>query len=136
MFGAAKASMKMDFDWKTEGPAKYDEEDETRPTSYKYPRPKIDHLGVPAMLDPKCLDEMLEAHKKAGGGWSQFVNDYCSDDEDDPANGRISPCTFARWAEGAGEKKYCNFGDRFKSVVEDPKHFEIPVSAVTAAFCG
>lgn len=129
MFTCAKASIKMNFDWKIEGDAKYDEEDDARPTSYKYPRPKIDHLDVPASLDPKCLEEMYDVHKEARAGWSKYVDDYCSDNEDDPNGGRISPCTFARWAEGAGEKKYNNkVGDRFKSVMEEPREFEIPVS--------
>lgn len=119
--------MKMEFEWKVEGPSKFDEEqEEERETSFKYPRPKIDHFEIPDLLNPKSLEEMYQKHKEAGGGWSEFVNDYCSDDENDAENGRISPCTFARWAEGS--ERWDKPGDKFKSVMEELKQYEIPVS--------
>ncbi|CAN8103566.1 unnamed protein product [Discula destructiva] len=124
IFAGARDSIKMDFDWKMHGPAKYDDEDGDRPTSFQYPRPKIEHLCVPDLLNEEYLEEMFQKHTEAGGGWSKFVNDYCSDDGDDPENGRISPCTFNRWAEGA--KRWDAPADKFKSMMEERKEFEIP----------
>lgn len=126
MFTDAKDSIKMNFDWKSEGPAKFDDEEDNRQTSFKVPRPKIDHLPVLDTFNPAYLEEVYQNHKKSGESWSKFIDEYCSDDEDDPANGRISPCTFLRWAEGA--KRWDAPGDKFKSVMEERKEYEIPVS--------
>lgn len=136
LYTSVKASIKMDFDWKVEGPAKYDDEDgDFRPTSYEYPRPKIDHLDVPASLTDECLGHMYDAHELASSGWSTFVGEYCSDDDGDAANGRISPCTFARFAEGAGDKSLRLNYTRFKSPVEEQQVFEIPVCAIAIPHC-
>lgn len=69
---------------------------------------------------------MYEAHKEESDGWHKYAASEVSDDEGDPADGRISPCTFARWAEGA--QRWDGSSDKYRSKWEPRVTFEIPVS--------
>lgn len=108
-----------------QGPVKFDDEGGDRATSFDVPRPKIDHLAVPDLLDPEYMVEMTQKYMEAGKTFTDFVNDYCSDDEDEEEYRPISPCTFVRWAEGC--KRWDAPGDKHKSTMEERKEYEIPV---------
>lgn len=112
-------------DWKVQGPARFDEEDDVQAT-FQYNRPQIDPIKLPESLDPNELQEIREAQKEASDGWHKYAASEVSDDEGDPTDGRISPCTFARWAEGA--QRWDEPSDKYRSKWELRVTFDIPVS--------
>lgn len=114
-------SIKERVEWDGHGPARFSEEE--RRAVFQYVRPKIDHLHLPESFDRDALEEVWQN----SDGWYRYAASEVSDDEGDPADGRISPCTFARWAEGA--KKWDAPGDKYKSMWETRKTYEIPVSS-------
>lgn len=85
------------------------------------------HITIGEGFDPDKLEEMCQVFEKMGDGWARYASSEVSDDgEGDPADGRVSPCTFARWAQGT--KRWDDPGDKYKSMWEDRKTYEIPVS--------
>lgn len=96
---------------------------------FQYSRPKINHLTPPEPLSSDALQELRQVQDREGDGWAQYAASDVSDDEGDPTSGRISPCTFARWAKGA--KRWDGPEDMFKSRWEPRESFEISVSEDT-----
>lgn len=115
-------------DWKASGSAKYDEEE--RQTVFRYHRSKIGHILLPDAFDPEVLEELFEIHGKTENGWAQYAADDVSDNEGDPSDGRVSPCTFLHWVEGA--KRWDAPGDKNRSRWEARETYEIPVSGSAA----
>lgn len=128
MLAGIKNAIKEQCNWRVRGPAAFSEDD--RKTMFKYKRPKVQHLRLDESFDPDLLEVIYENHDKEDDGWND-VSSYISDDEGGPEEGRISPCTFARWAEGA--TRWDQTGDKHKSVWEDRKGYEIPVRDDMAA---
>lgn len=106
------------------GFSKYD--DEERRTVFRYRRPKIDHIPAPGAFDPEALEELFKINAKTPDGWARFAADDVSDNEGDPSDGRVSPCTFLHWVDGA--KRWDAPGDKNKSRWEARKDYNIPVS--------
>lgn len=76
---------------------------------FEIDRPEIDHIHPPSDYDP---DPISYHNSGRDQGWFKpdaangenhlgSADDYVSDEEGDPVSGRISPCTFLRWATGA-----------------------------------
>lgn len=122
MLVGIKKAIKEQCTWKIRGPAAFGEDD--RQTVFRYKRPKVEHISLDKSFDPDLLELIYENHDKEDDGWDE-VSSYISDDEGGPEDGRISPCTFARWAEGA--KRWDAPGDKHKSIWEDRKEYDIPV---------
>lgn len=115
-------SIKEQLDYKIEGPTTFNEDE--RLSASKYRRAKVDHLYLNDSLDPDLLEMIYENHDNENDGWREVASDI-SDDEGGPETGRISPCTFARWAEGS--KRWDDPGDKYDSIWEARKEYEIPV---------
>lgn len=94
---------------------------------FRYPRPEVDHIPLPETFDSEALKELLDINDKTNDGWVQNAASDVSDSEGDPSDGRISPCTFLHWAEGA--KRWDAPGDKNRSRWETRKTYDIPVSA-------
>lgn len=109
-------------EWNVHGLASFDEED-NRHTKFQYARPKIAHIQPPEHFVTDGLEEAIRAQTD---GWNNYAASEVSDDEGDPADGRISPCTFARWAEGA--QRWDGSDDKYRSRLELRTTFEISVS--------
>lgn len=78
-------------------------------------------------LDTDKLEEMYQILDGMSDGWAKYASSEVSDDgEGDPTDGRVSPCTFARWAQGT--KRWDEPGDKYKSMWEKRQTYEIPVS--------
>lgn len=93
---------------------------------FRYRRPEIDHIPQPDTFDPKASQELFEIYAKTQDGWAQYAADEVSDNEGDPSDGRVSPCTFLHWVDGA--KRWDAPGDKNKSRWEARKDYDIPVS--------
>lgn len=125
LLGGVEDSINEQVEWKVRGPAAFDEEDEGRAAIFCYVRPSMTHITVEEGYDPDKLEEMYLGFDKMGDGWARYAASEVSDDgEGDPADGRVSPCTFARWAHGA--KKWDEPGDKYKSMWEKRKTYETP----------
>lgn len=121
-------SIREQGEWDARGPAVFSEADKARKAIFSYARPRMDHLLIDAgCSDPNALEEMRQSHDALGDGWARYAASEVSDDgEGDPADGRISPCTFAHWAQGA--KRWDAPGDKYKSIWEKRETYDIPVS--------
>lgn len=119
-------AIKEQGDWKVSGPAKYD--DEERRTVFHYRRPEIDHISSPEAFDAQVFEELFEIYGKTKDGWDQYAADDVSDNEGDPSDGRVSPCTFLHWVSGA--KRWDAPGDKNRSRWEARQTYDIPVSGV------
>lgn len=115
-------SIKEQFTCKMHGPATFEEDE--RQSVFHYKRANVDHLFLDDSLDRDLLEMIYENHDNVNDGWRDVASDI-SDDEGGPETGRISPCTFACWAEGS--KRWDEPGDDQKFVWEERKHYEIPV---------
>ncbi|KAK7748020.1 hypothetical protein SLS53_001272 [Cytospora paraplurivora] len=126
LLGDAMNSIKEQGEWNVRGPAAYDEDDKERKVNFSYKRPKMHHFIIDAgRFDPDEMEEMCQSLDKLGGGWARYAASEVSDDgEGDPADGRISPCTFAHWARGA--KRWDAPGDKYKSIWEKREGYDIP----------
>lgn len=122
MLAGIEDSVKEQYVWKTHGPATFDEDD--RQTVFQYRRPKVEHFTLDESFDSDHLEGIYENRDKEDDGWRD-VSSYISDDEGGPEDGRISPCTFARWAEGT--TRWDEPGDKHLSIWEDVNEYEIPV---------
>jgi hypothetical protein len=106
MLGDIENSIKERFDWKSRGPAMYDDEETQRKPIFTFDRPVIEgHRLVdpqpPEGLDTGKLDDICRDSSFAAKGWRKYAASDVSDDgEGDPADGRISPDTFVLWSEG------------------------------------
>lgn len=123
MLVGIKNSIKEQCVWKVHGPAAFDEDD--RQTMFQYKRPKIEHITLDESFDPELLELIYENHDKEDDGWNDVASDISDNEGGPPEDGRISPCTFARWAEGT--KRWDAPGDKYKSIWEVRKVYEIPV---------
>lgn len=85
----------------------------------KVPRAPIEHLVPPQGYDPSAFEEVTAILQARGN----FCDEYdISDDEGDPMDGRISPCTYLAWAEGS--KRWNNPDQDMR--VEMPKDVSDP----------
>lgn len=109
-------------EWNVHGLASFDEAD-NRQIQFQYARPKIAHIQPPENFITDGVEDAILAQSN---GWNQHAASEVSDDEGDPADGRISPCTFALWAEGA--QRWDGPDDKYKSKWELRTAFEIAVS--------
>lgn len=117
-----KRCIKEQLPYKIEGPTTFSEDE--RLSASKYRRAKVDHLYLDDSLDPDLLEAIYENHDDENDGWREVASDI-SDDEGGPETGRISPCTFACWAQGS--KRWDEPGDKYDSIYEPRKEYEIPV---------
>ncbi|KUI57683.1 hypothetical protein VP1G_05007 [Cytospora mali] len=125
LLGGVEDSINERGEWKARGPATVDEDDEKRKAIFSYARPKMDHLTVDESFDPDKLEEMYQNLDKQGDGWAKYAaSEISNDGEGDPVSGRVSPCTFARWALGA--KRWDAPGDKYKSMWEERENYDIP----------
>lgn len=115
-------SIKEQFSCKMHGPATFEEDE--RQSVFHYKRANVDHLFLDDSLDRDLMEMIYDNHDDVNDGWREVASDI-SDDEGGPETGRISPCTFAYWAEGS--KRRDDHGDDEKFVWEERKHYEIPV---------
>lgn len=115
-------SIKEQFTCKMQGPTTFEEDE--RQSVFHYDRADINHLFLDDSLDRDLLEMIYENHDNENDGWREVASDI-SDDEGGPETGRISPCTFACWAEGS--KRWDEPRNDHKSVWEVRKKFEIPV---------
>lgn len=126
LLGGIHDAIKEQGDWKVSGAAKYDDDDERR-SVFRYRRPEIDHISTPEAFDAEALEELFEIYGHAKDEWDQHVADYVSDSEGDPSDGRVSPCTFLHWVNGA--KRWDAPGDKNKSRWEARQTYDVPVRA-------
>ncbi|PSR90555.1 hypothetical protein BD289DRAFT_213620 [Coniella lustricola] len=71
-----------------------------------------------------ALDTATENDEKRNQDWQQHVTNEVSDEEGNPANGLISPCTFARWAQGA--TRWDAADDGYSSAQKIRRIFDFP----------
>lgn len=121
MIAEINTSIYEQQEWNVNGPSSFDEDN--RQAKFHYTRPKIVHLQAPASL---ATDSLEEAPSCQSDGWKHYAASDISDEEGDPSDGRISPCTFARWAEGA--QRWDSAEDKYRSQCELRRTFEISVS--------
>lgn len=127
MLGDVEDSINERGEWKTRGPATFEGGNEQRKAVFSYDRPRVVHLITHEGFDPDKMGVMRQSLDTMGDGWAKYAASVVSDDgEGDPANGRISPCTFSRWARGA--KRWDAPGDKYKSLWEKRENYDIPVS--------
>lgn len=127
LLGGVEDSINARGDWKVRGPATFEDEDEERAAIFCYVRPSMNHITIDKGFDPDKVEEMHLGFDKMGDGWAKYAVSEVSDDgEGDPADSRLSPCTFARWAHGS--KRWDEPGDKYKSMWEERETYEIPVS--------
>lgn len=132
MLGDIEDSFKERFDWKSRGPATYDDEEAERKSIFIFDRPMVEgfslaHLEQSEGLDTGGLDDIFRDSDFTAEGWRKYAASDVSDDgEGDPADGRISPATFALWSEGT--KRWDEHGDKHRSAWEERKTDAIPVS--------
>lgn len=132
MLGDIENSIKERFEWKSRGPAIYDDEETQRKSIFTFDRPVIEDLRLvdlklPEDLNAGDLDEICRDSNFAAEGWRKYAASDVSDDgEGDPADGRISPGTFVLWSEGT--KRWDEYSDKYRSAWEERKANEIPVS--------
>ncbi|KAI3394795.1 hypothetical protein diail_2197 [Diaporthe ilicicola] len=130
MLGDIENSIKDRFDWKSRGPSVYGVEEAQRKSVFTFPRPRNEHLRLkdlemPEDLDTSKLDHVCQGGDYSADGWSKYAASDVSDDgEGDPADGRISPCTFAQWSRGA--RRWDAPDDKYKSAWEERKVYDIP----------
>lgn len=129
MLGGVEDSINERGQWRSRGPATF-ERDEKREVVFSYVRPNLDHFPIDEGFDPVKLEEAFQCYDKLGDGWAKYAASEVSDDgEGDPGDGRVSPCTFTRWAQGA--KRWDGPGDKYKSLWEKREVYDIPVSYQT-----
>jgi hypothetical protein len=132
MLGDIVNSHKERFNWNSRGPAMYDDEETQRKSIFTFDRPMTNGLrmvdsSLPGGFDTGKLDDICRDSSFAAEGWRKYAASDVSDDgEGDPADGRISPSTFALWCEGT--KRWDEQSDRHKSTLEERKTNAIPVS--------
>lgn len=132
MLGDIENSVKERFDWKSRGPAKYDDEEAQRKSIFIFDRPMVTgfslaHLELSEGLGTGGLDGIFRDSSFTAEGWRKYAASDVSDDgEGDPAEGRISPDTFALWSEGT--RRWDEHGDKYRSAWEERKTNIIPVS--------
>ncbi|KAJ0124960.1 hypothetical protein J7T55_006303 [Diaporthe amygdali] len=130
MLGDIHDSVKEQVEWNSRGPSKYEDQERQRKTIFTFDRSRTEHLGpgsleLPGSLDVGKLDDICQGSDYTADGWRKYAASDVSDDgEGDPANGRISPCTFARWSHGA--KRWDAPDDKFKSAWEERRTYMIP----------
>lgn len=134
MLASAENSYLERIRWHSRGPAAVVDEDKQREAVFYYDRPVMEHLPFDEGFDPDKLEEAYQCYDKLGDGWAKYAASEVSDDgEGDPADGRISPCTFTRWAQGT--RRWDDPVDKYKSVWEEQKEYEIPVSGHLPRHC-
>ncbi|POS76822.1 hypothetical protein DHEL01_v204793 [Diaporthe helianthi] len=130
MLGDIENSFKERFDWKSRGPATYDDEEAQRKSTFIFDRPivtdfSLAHLELSEGFDAGGEDSIFRDSNFIAEGWRNYAASDVSDDgEGDPADGRISPGTFALWSEGT--KRWDEHGDKYRPAWKEAKTNVIP----------
>ncbi|KKY34590.1 hypothetical protein UCDDA912_g05457 [Diaporthe ampelina] len=132
MLGDIENSIKERFDWKARGPATYDDEEAQRKSIFTFERPIIEHFGLADLELPEGTDtgksDIFLSSDCAADGWRKYAASDVSDDgEGDPADGWITPDTFAQWSRGT-KRWDVQSADKYRSTWEGRKTYEIPVT--------